>query len=134
MPKLYDHKTMLTGLTLMLFGLDPAQFYHAISQLTKVHQSLFFIHRNGGLKKQYEGETNKAAMLEFMRNPDAPPVEKPKEVDWADEPDSKDVVHLTSETFHATLKVSRWCGAVIQSAFLWVFQRIDGSSTVKIDG
>lgn len=59
--------------------------------------------RNGQLKQHYEGENNKEAIVNFMKNPDAPPVEKPKEAEWSDEP--SDVVHLTSETFDSTLKV-----------------------------
>lgn len=38
-----------------------------------------------------------------MKDPDAQPVEKPKEPEWADEP--SDVVHLTTDTFDSTIKV-----------------------------
>lgn len=54
--------------------------------------------------RQYEHENTKEAIVNFMKDPDAAPVEKPKEPEWADEP--SDVVHLTAETFDATLQVS----------------------------
>lgn len=65
--------------------------------------SYFCLSRNGQLKQQYEGENNKEAIVNFMKNPDAPPVEKPKEAEWSDEP--SEVVHLTSETFDSTIQV-----------------------------
>ncbi|ODM91354.1 Protein disulfide-isomerase A5 [Orchesella cincta] len=77
--------------------------------------------RNGQLKQHYEGENNKDALVNFMmllmKNPDAPPVEKPKEPEWSDEP--SEVVHLTGDTFDTTLQenpsvlvmfYAPWCG------------------------
>jgi hypothetical protein len=55
------------------------------------------------MKQQYEGENNKDAIVNFLRNPSAPPVEKPKEPEWADEP--SEVAHLTTETFDSFIKV-----------------------------
>ncbi|CAG7734258.1 unnamed protein product, partial [Allacma fusca] len=69
------------------------------------------------MKQQYEGENNKDAIAAFLKNPDAPPVEKPKEADWSDEP--SEVVHLNVDTFDTTIEkhssvlimfYAPWCG------------------------
>jgi len=62
------------------------------------------MYRNGGLKQPYEGDNTKEAILSFLRNPDAPPVPKPKEADWSEEPSQ--VVHLTTDTFQEFIQVS----------------------------
>jgi len=40
-----------------------------------------------------------------MRNPNAAPVEKEKEPEWADESGDSQVVHLTTQTFSTFIKV-----------------------------
>lgn len=70
----------------------------------------------GSLKHRYEGENNKDAIVKFMKNPQQQP-KAPKEQPWSEEP--SDVVHLTKETFEATLQknpsvlvmfYAPWCG------------------------
>lgn len=57
-----------------------------------------------GVKKQvYEGENNKEAIVSFLQNPNAPPKQKPKEVDWAADTTSE-IVHLTTTNFEPALK------------------------------
>jgi protein disulfide-isomerase-like protein len=74
-------------------------------------------HRGGKFRKTYEGENNKAGIISFMQNPNAPPPVKPKEPDWASE--DSEVVHLTSTNFEPALKDEKsalvmfyapWCG------------------------
>lgn len=72
--------------------------------------------RNGQMKHVYEGDNKKAAIVSFMKDPKAPPP-KAKEASWNDT--KSDVVHLSSDTFDATLKKHNsvlvmfhapWCG------------------------
>lgn len=56
------------------------------------------------MKQQYEGENTKEGIVNFMRNPSAPKVEKPKEQEWSEEP--SEVVHLTTATFDEFIKVA----------------------------
>lgn len=57
---------------------------------------------NGAQKYVYEGENNKEAIVSFMKNPNAPPPTKPKEEEWATDPDSE-VVHLGTNNFDSVL-------------------------------
>lgn len=62
------------------------------------------LYYESGVKRQvYEGENNKEAIVAFIDNPNAPPKNKPKEVDWAAETNSE-IVHLTSTNFEPALK------------------------------
>lgn len=72
--------------------------------------------RNGVKKHTYEGENKKQALVDFMRDPRAPPP-KPKEEAWAD--GENDVTHLTDSNFDEILAASDsalvmfyapWCG------------------------
>lgn len=57
---------------------------------------------NGALKHMYDGENNKEAIITFMKNPNEPPASKPKEADWASDPNSE-IVHLVSSNFDSVL-------------------------------
>lgn len=67
-------------------------------------------------KYLYEGDNNKNAIVQFMRNPQAPPI-KIKEPEWSDV--DSEVVHLTSSSFDPVIKeesavlimfYAPWCG------------------------
>lgn len=58
---------------------------------------------NGAPKYPYEGETNKDAIVAFMKNPSATPPQKEKEIDWSTDPDSE-IVHLMASNFDVSLK------------------------------
>lgn len=71
---------------------------------------------NGQMKHVYEGENKKAAIVSFMKDPQAPPP-KVKEMSWNET--QSDVVHLSSGDFDSTLKTHNsvlvmfhapWCG------------------------
>nr|CAD7200587.1 unnamed protein product [Timema douglasi] len=71
---------------------------------------------NGYQKYIYEGENNKDGLIGFMKNP-RKPAGKPKGSEWAQV--KSEVVHLTSDTFDAFLKLepsvlvmfyAPWCG------------------------
>ncbi|XP_060525765.1 protein disulfide-isomerase A5 [Cylas formicarius] len=71
---------------------------------------------NGALRFTYEGENKKAALVEFVRNPAAPPV-KIQEPDWSET--DNEVVHLTATSFDPVIKeessvlvmfYAPWCG------------------------
>nr|CAD7589913.1 unnamed protein product [Timema genevievae] len=71
---------------------------------------------NGYQKYVYEGENNKDGLIGFMKNP-RKPAGKPKGSEWAQV--KSEVVHLTSDTFDAFLKLepsvlvmfyAPWCG------------------------
>ncbi|XP_055596873.1 protein disulfide-isomerase A5 [Uranotaenia lowii] len=75
-------------------------------------------YENGRMKHTFDGENNRAGIVAFMKNPAAPPPDKPQEVDWASEPNSE-IVHLTSANFEPALKDEKsalvmfyapWCG------------------------
>ncbi|XP_055305084.1 protein disulfide-isomerase A5-like isoform X2 [Sitodiplosis mosellana] len=73
---------------------------------------------NGAQKLVYEGENNKDGIVSFMKNPNAPPATKPKEAEWASDPNSE-IVHLLSSNFDSVLVDEKsalvmfyapWCG------------------------
>ncbi|XP_025832812.1 protein disulfide-isomerase A5 isoform X1 [Agrilus planipennis] len=73
-------------------------------------------YEQGELKFQYEGDNTKNAIINFMRNPQTPPV-KIKEPEWSDV--DNEVVHLTSSSFVPVIKeessvlvmfYAPWCG------------------------
>lgn len=75
-------------------------------------------YENGRLRHTFDGENNKAGIVAFMKNPAAPPPAKPKESDWASEPNSE-IVHLSTANFEPALKDEKsalvmfyapWCG------------------------
>lgn len=57
---------------------------------------------NGAQQHVYEGENNKEGIVSFMKNPTAPPPQKPKEPDWSTDPNSE-IVHLMSSNFDSVL-------------------------------
>lgn len=57
---------------------------------------------NGAQKYVYEGDNNKEGIVSFMKNPSAPPPAKPKEAEWASDPNSE-IVHLISSNFDSVL-------------------------------
>ena len=72
---------------------------------------------NGALKYPYPGDNNKAAMINFLKNPKPEAEEKPKEKEWKDEP--SEVNHLTDSNFDEFLEsnpsvlvmfYAPWCG------------------------
>lgn len=72
--------------------------------------------RNGEMKFYYEGDNNKEAIVNFMRNP-RPPPPKIKEPDWSEV--ESDVVHLTAFNFDTVIQeeasilvmfYAPWCG------------------------
>ncbi|CAG9857417.1 unnamed protein product [Phyllotreta striolata] len=75
---------------------------------------LFF--QNGAMKFTYEGETKRASLVSFMRDPAEPP-RRLKEPEWSET--DNDVVHLTSTSFDPVIKeeasalvmfYAPWCG------------------------
>jgi len=71
----------------------------------------------GQYQYAYPGENNKAAIKAFLEDPKPDKEEKPKEVEWADEP--SEVVHLTDEDFDSFIEsessvlvmfYAPWCG------------------------
>lgn len=74
------------------------------------------LYRGGKLKYQYEGDNNKNAIINFMKNPQQKSV-KVKEPEWSDI--DSEIVHLTTESFDPVLKDEQsvlvmfyapWCG------------------------
>lgn len=55
------------------------------------------------MEHTFEGENNKDGIINFMKDPKAQPVVKPKEPDWSSET-SSEIVHLTSNNFGPALK------------------------------
>lgn len=79
---------------------------------------MYLILRSGEMRHTYEGDNNKAGIIAFMQNPNAPPPIKPKDSDWAAEA-SSEIVHLSTASFEPALKDERsvlvmfyapWCG------------------------
>lgn len=58
---------------------------------------------NGKMEHTFEGENNKDGIVNFMKDPKAQPVVKPKEPDWSSET-SSEIVHLTTNNFGPALK------------------------------
>lgn len=72
---------------------------------------------NGKPKFTFEGDHSKEGLLKFLNSPSTPPV-KPKEEEWASDPNSE-IVHLTSKNFELLMKEEKsaivmfhanWCG------------------------
>lgn len=55
------------------------------------------------MEHTFEGENNKDGIINFMKDPKAQPVVKPKEPDWSSET-SSEIVHLTTNNFGPALK------------------------------
>ncbi|XP_065357827.1 protein disulfide-isomerase A5 [Calliphora vicina] len=73
---------------------------------------------NGKMKQLYESDSNKDAIMAFMRDPYSLPLKKPKETDWSADTNSE-IVHLTKQNFEPALKDEKsvlvmfyapWCG------------------------
>ncbi|XP_037826152.1 protein disulfide-isomerase A5 [Lucilia sericata] len=73
---------------------------------------------NGKMKQIYESDSNKEAIMAFMRDPTSLPIKKPKETDWSADTNSE-IVHLTKQNFEPALKEEKsvlvmfyapWCG------------------------
>lgn len=70
------------------------------------------------MKQIYEGDNNKDGIVNFMKDPSASPMKKPKETDWSADTNSE-IVHLTKQNFEPALKDEKsvlvmfyapWCG------------------------
>lgn len=85
-----------------------------------MQQNVCFLQFNffrGGLKKYtYEGDNNKNAIVNFLKNPQSPQI-KVKEPEWSDI--DSEVVHLTTSSFYPVIKEENavlimfyapWCG------------------------